>query len=65
MLSVGFVVAGVSLFLVGTGLVAACCPSSEKEQIQKVYEELEFQKKKEKLMPIQNADINLFGVLKY
>lgn len=65
MLFVGLVVTGVSLFVIGAGIAVSCCPPSEKEQVEKVYEELELQRKKEKLMPMRNADINLFGALRY
>lgn len=65
MLSIGLVITGVSFFAVGAGLLVACFPPSEKEQIEKAYQELELQKKKEALIKMCNADINLFGLLKY
>lgn len=62
---ISLVVAGAVLFSTGAILSYSCKPLPEKERIAKFYEELELQKKKEALMPICNADINLFGILDY
>ena len=65
MLFIGLVATGVGMFVTGAAIALKCRPISEKEQIEKIYEELELQHKKEALMPICNADINLFGILRY